>query len=122
VNLHVVVADPRGPARSALTSLVGEWGWNVVGQAADGFEAVRLTRELKPDVLLVDAAAGGLDVATIYDLVDPDAGPLVVRLIDRPQQHGSHSMGVAVLKGVPGDRVRAVILEALERRNTNGPR
>ncbi len=121
MNLQVVVADPRGSARTALTNLVQEWGWTVSGEATDGFEAVRLAREVKPDVLLVDAAAGGLDVASIYDLVDAEAGPLLVRLIDRPQQHGTHRMGVAVLKGVPGERVRAVILEALKDRTAGTP-
>jgi chemotaxis response regulator CheB len=116
LNLQVVVADPRASARSALTRLVGEWGWSVVAEASDGFEAVRLAREFKPDVLLVDAATGGLDVASIYDLVDADSSTLLVRLIDRPQQHATQQVGVSILKGVPGDRVRAVILEALARR------
>lgn len=116
MNPQVVVADPRTSARAALRTLVGEWGWTVVGEASDGFEAVRLARELKPDVLLVDAASGGLDVASIYDLVDPTSGPLLVRLIDRPQQHATQHMGVAVLKGVPGERVRAVILDAMKAR------
>lgn len=119
MTLQVVVADPRASARTGLRSLVAEWGWTVVAEASDGYEAVRLAREFKPDVLLLDAAAGGLDVASIYDLVDPNWGPLVVRLIDRPQQHATQRMGVAILKGVPGDRVRAVILEALEQRSVS---
>ena len=34
---------------------------HVVGQAADGFEAVRLVDTLRPDVLLIDLAMPGLD-------------------------------------------------------------
>ena len=110
---QIVVADPRQAARTTLTSLVEEWGWSVVAEAVDGLEAVRMSRQLKPDVLLIDASSGGLDVAGLYDLMDPQTAPLVVRLLDRPQDH-ARGLGVGLLKGVPGERMRQVVLDALK--------
>ena len=118
MTLEVVVADTSPVARRSLSRMVRGWGWHVVAEATDGLEAVRLARELEPDLLIVDVSRGSRGWTPLYDLLE-SAGPLVVRLIDRPQDHASGA-GVAVLKGVPADRVRAVILDALERRTGFG--
>jgi chemotaxis response regulator CheB len=109
--LHVVVAGATTAARSTLAELVRSWGWTVAGEARDGYEAVRLAREVYPDVLLVDASLRGRNMSSLYELME-DSGSLVVRLIDRPQEHAELG-GIAVLKGVPSERVRQVILDAL---------
>ena len=113
--MHVVVAGATTAARSTLSALVRSWGWTVAGEAKDGYEAVRLARELYPDVLLVDASLGGRAMSSLYELME-SSGSLVVRLIDRPQEHAQLG-GIAVLKGVPSARIRRVILDALGERD-----
>lgn len=113
--MHVVVAGATTAARETLSTLVRSWGWTVAAQAKDGYEAVRLARELYPDVLLVDASLGGRAMRSLYELMGA-SGSLVVRLIDRPQEHAELG-GIAVLKGVPSERIRRVILEALGERD-----
>jgi AmiR/NasT family two-component response regulator len=90
----------------------------VVGEANDALEAVRLARELTPDALLLDSTAGDLDVEEMFAMGPPGTRPLVVRLIDQPQQHAS-SATVTVLKGVPGDRLRSLISDALEQHTSS---
>ena len=61
-----MVVDDNPHFVAAARSLLEREGVTVLGAAADGAEAVRLTAELRPDVVLVDidlGAESGLDVA-----------------------------------------------------------
>jgi serine/threonine-protein kinase PknK len=50
----VVVADDDVLMREGLAGLLEQGGYEVVGQAADGSELVRLVRECRPDLAVVD--------------------------------------------------------------------
>ena len=60
--IRVVVADDEALVRSGLTVLLKhEPGFEVVGSAADGLSAVRVAREQRPDVVLMDIRMPGID-------------------------------------------------------------
>ncbi len=67
--LRVVLADDERPARQFLVNLLKTFpDVDVVGEAANGAEAVDLIEALKPDLALLDLnmpEAGGLDVARL---------------------------------------------------------
>lgn len=58
---RVLVADDHPLTRDALVGLLEGHGFTVVGEAANGREAVDLARQLHPDVVLLDLAMPELD-------------------------------------------------------------
>ena len=57
LTVNIVVADDHTIFRDGLRRLLeSEPELKVIGEAADGDEAVARTRELKPDILLLDLA------------------------------------------------------------------
>jgi DNA-binding NarL/FixJ family response regulator len=84
MTIRVLLADDQALLRSAFRVLVdSEPDMEVVGEASDGAEAVRLTKEQRADVVLMDIRMPGTDglAATRMISDDPDlAGVRVVIL------------------------------------------
>ena len=59
--LRVVVAEDEALIRLDLVEMLREEGYDGVGQAGDGEEAVRLAEELRPDVVMLDVKMPVLD-------------------------------------------------------------
>ena len=58
---RILVVDDHPLTRDALASLLTQGGFEVVGEAADGVEALDLALELQPDLVLLDLSMPGLD-------------------------------------------------------------
>jgi DNA-binding LytR/AlgR family response regulator len=80
--LRAVVVDDEQLAREEVCYLLTQTGAvDVVGQAANGVDALRLAGELAPDLLLLDVQMPGLDgFAVARRLVEADLRPQVVFL------------------------------------------
>jgi two-component system chemotaxis response regulator CheB len=58
---RILVADDSTFMRRLLTQALGDAGFDVVGEAADGDEALALYREHRPDAMTLDLAMPGMD-------------------------------------------------------------
>ena len=61
---RVVVAEDEALIRLDLVELLEEHGYEIVGQASDGEEAVRLANELEPDLIVMDVKMPKMDGIT----------------------------------------------------------
>ena len=52
--MRILLADDHGLFTEGLQNLLQAGGYEVVGTAFDGFEALRLARELRPDLILME--------------------------------------------------------------------
>lgn len=88
-RLRVVIADDHGVVRQGIRGVLEAIeGLEVAGEAADGDEALRMVRELEPDVVILDVnmpGRTGLEVATE---LREDANParvLILSMHDDPE-------------------------------------
>jgi response regulator NasT len=58
---RVVIAEDEALIRMDLAEMLGEEGYEVVGQAGDGSQAVKLAEELRPDLVILDVKMPVLD-------------------------------------------------------------
>jgi DNA-binding NarL/FixJ family response regulator len=82
MNIRIVLADDHKIVREGLRNLIGnQKGMEVVGEAGDGREAVRLVSELAPDVVIMDVAMPGLNgIEATRQIVSKTSGPRVIAL------------------------------------------
>lgn len=77
-QLRVVVADDERPARSYLVAMLGTFEQvKLVGEAADGTEAVAMIEREKPDLALLDLQMPELDGLGVVRLLKKSTLPLV---------------------------------------------
>lgn len=116
--LRIVVAAPLEGARRTLRRLLEErCGWDVVAEAGDGLSAVSRARVHHADVLLVDGAIEGPDLAGVRALLASSSSVLVVGLVEQPAELAAS--GIAVLKSAPAERIRETVLGAVHARTAS---
>lgn len=84
MSIRVLLADDQAMIRSGLRLILEDQpGITVVAEAADGTEAIRLARQLRPDVCLIDIRMPGKDgIEVTRALAGPGVpGPLRVVIV-----------------------------------------
>jgi two-component system chemotaxis response regulator CheB len=91
---RVVVADDSGLMRRVLAHALSDAGFDVVGQAADGDEALDLCRRLRPDAMTLDLAMPGRDgIGVLRELRRPGAPPIPVIVVSAfSPAHGARAV------------------------------
>ena len=95
-NIKVLIADDEPIIRLDLRQMLESLGYEVVGEAGNGKEAVELAREHKPDVCILDVKMPVMDGIEAVDIItDENIAPTILLtaysdkvLIDRAKAAG----------------------------------
>ncbi|HEX4001635.1 MAG TPA: response regulator transcription factor [Candidatus Acidoferrales bacterium] len=87
--LRILIVDDQTLVRGAVRGLLESHpGWRVCGEAADGLEAIDKTRELHPDIVVMDLSMpnmSGLEATREIHSTFPDTQILILTLHYFPQ-------------------------------------
>ena len=76
---RVLIAEDEALIRMDLAEMLGEEGYDVVGQAADGARAIELAEELRPDLVVMDVKMPVLDgIAAAQRIAEQRIAPVVI--------------------------------------------
>ena len=76
---RVLIAEDEALIRLDLKEMLQEEGYDVVGEAGDGAEAVRLAEELQPDLVILDVKMPILDgISAAEQIVKNRIAPVVM--------------------------------------------
>jgi len=111
MTARVLIVDDHPLTREALGGLLRSNGFDVVGQAADGAEAIEQAGELQPDLVVLDLTMPGMDGLTALPLLreaSPETSVVVLTASeDDANLLGAIRLGAAgyLLKNEPPERI-----------------
>ncbi|MEQ8221165.1 MAG: response regulator [Candidatus Eremiobacterota bacterium] len=84
-SITVLIVDDNNFMRIVLKKLLSKHGFNVAGEASDAEDAVKIYKEIKPDLVMMDISMpgtreyhhGGLDAISDIISIDRDAKIIV---------------------------------------------
>jgi response regulator NasT len=117
---RVVIADDESIIRMDLKEMLSGLGYQVVGEAGDGRQAINLARELKPDLVIMDIKMPEMDGITAARTLTEERIAPVLLLTAYSQQElvqGAREAGVVgyIVKPFRQDELMPAIEVALSR-------
>lgn len=116
MSTTIMVVDDSPFASKQIKDIVEDNGYEVIGYAKDGEEAIELYKELKPDIVILDIimpGLNGLETAEILKKQDPAVKILMLSsLCDAGTMEEVKSIGVKHL--IPKSLEADVLLASLE--------
>lgn len=117
-KINILVADDHPLMRDALLlALEDDPALQVVGEATNGIEALKLAAELNPDVILMDLlmpGMGGLDAITILKQANPNIKVLVVTSLE-DEEKVLAAIQAGALGYFPKSAPRSYLFEAIHK-------
>src|ERR1700746_79440 len=116
-RLTAIIVDDEELARAVIREMLQRHPEiEVLGECANGFEAVKMVTERKPDLLFLDIQMPKLDGFEVLELVGTDMAVVFVTAYD---QHALRAFEVHavdyLLKPVSGERFEAALERAKKR-------
>ena len=109
----VLVAEDESLIRMDIVETLREFGFDVIGEAKDGAEAVELAKSLNPDLVVMDIKMPNMDGITAAEKLSTSKTPIVLltafsqkELVDRASEAGA--MAYVVKPFTPNDLLPAI--------------
>jgi DNA-binding NarL/FixJ family response regulator len=116
VRPTVLVVDDHAAFRTSVRALLEAEGFDVIGEAADGAEAVEAVATLRPDIVLLDIQLPGRDgLAVAEQLATAPDPPAVVLISSRdaavygPRLRDTPARGFIPKSGLSGEALAALV-------------
>jgi len=120
-NLRIIIADDHPLFRAGVVqALEEETGIEVVAQVSDGSEALRMTREILPDVILLDIAMpinDGISTAAAISISCPATKIIILTVSEHEDDlMAAFKAGATgyVLKGISGRELAKVVKSVID--------
>lgn len=111
----VVVAEDEAVNRMDLVAMLEDNGYKVVGQAANGEEAVNLTRQFRPDVVCMDVKMPVVDgIQAAATICDENIAPVVMLTAFSQSDLVKRATGAGAMAYVTKPYEESKLLPALE--------
>lgn len=114
--IRILIADDHSLMRMGLTTLMRfHKDLQVVGEAENGEEAVRLARKLKPDVVVMDLMMPGMDGFEATRLIHGELPDVRIMILTTFGSSADVTRGIsagasgALVKGAPNDELISAI-------------
>lgn len=93
MSLRILVVDDHAGFRRQASLMLSDAGYDVVGEATDAASAITATRDLHPEVVLVDVGLPDVDGFAVAEAITAvDGSPVVVLISARePDDYGTRS-------------------------------
>lgn len=119
-RIRVLLVDDNTPYRQRLAQLLRIQGdLEVVGEAADGQEAIARARELRPEVILMDFRMPGLDGFTAARMITRELPQVKILLLTAypgaldPTKIASNGLEGLLIKDQPATEILAAIRKSV---------
>jgi two-component system invasion response regulator UvrY len=122
--ISVLLVDDHAVVREGLRRILADHPEiKIVGEAADGHEALRQVKRLAPDVAVVDLSMPGLDGIEVTKLISKEAPNtrVIVLTMHANQDYATRLLHAGAMgfigKGAPGSELAAAILKVANKGN-----
>jgi len=112
----VLIVDDHPEFRASASALLEAEGFSVIGEAADGDEAVAAVERLRPQVVLLDIQLPDVDGFTVAERLATDPHPPQVVLISSreaaaygPRLDAAVALGFIPKRALSGSALAAVV-------------
>jgi DNA-binding NarL/FixJ family response regulator len=126
-RIHLLVVDDHALFRAGLVSLLSEMAeFQIVGEAANGSEAIEIAKRIKPDIILLDVNMPGMSGVDVVSAIKPIAKFKIIMLTiskNDSDLFGAINAGADgyILKNAEPEELRRAILDVSEGRSVLSP-